>query len=186
MNTKWVGWPGLWLEPGPERDTVEELLNEKGCYPIWLTDETVRLYYNGYCNNVLWPLFHYVPLPLETRLGETMALQLQWEAYREANEQFARAVLELYQDGDLVWCHDYHLLLLPRMLKESIPTMKVGWFLHTPFPSSEIYRTLPLREEILRGILKADLIGFHTSKSGRFSKEGPNRCLPVALICEVH
>ena len=162
VNTKWVGWPGLWLEPGPERDTVEELLNQKGCYPIWLTDETVRLYYNGYCNNVLWPLFHYVPLPLETRLGETMALQLQWEAYREANEQFARTVLDLYQDGDLVWCHDYHLLLLPRMLKESIPTMKVGWFLHTPFPSSEIYRTLPLREEILRGILKADLIGFHT------------------------
>ena len=152
----------MWIEPGPERDRVDAMLKEKGCFAVWLTDEIVRLYYNGYCNNVLWPLFHYVPLPLETGLGETMALQTQWRAYQDANERFADVVLNLSQDGDLVWCHDYHLLLLPSLLKESVPTMKVGWFLHTPFPSSEIYRTLPLREEILRGVLKADLIGFHT------------------------
>ena len=122
----------------------------------------VELYYNGYCNNVLWPLFHYVPLPFEARLDETTNVQAQWEAYNRANRLFATAVLGQYCEGDAVWVHDYHLLLLPALLKERMPTMKVGWFLHTPFPSSEIYRTLPLREELLHAVLKADLVGFHT------------------------
>lgn len=77
----------------------------------------------------------------------------QWEAYKAANQAFADVVLEHYQDGDIVWCQDYHVMLLPSILKRAKPNMKVGWFLHTPFPSSEIYRTLPLREEILRGVL---------------------------------
>ncbi len=129
---------------------------------MYLDEDTVELYYNGYCNNVLWPLFHYVPLPFEAKLDETNNVTVQFEAYRRANAAFAAAVLGQYCEGDVVWCHDYHLLLLPALLRERVPRMKVGWFLHTPFPSSEIYRTLPLREELLHSVLKADLIGFHT------------------------
>ena len=86
----------------------------------------VDLYYNGYCNNVLWPLFHYVPLPLEARLAETKNLQNQWKAYVHANELFCHGVADLYEDGDVVWCHDYHVLLLPKMLKELHPSVRQG------------------------------------------------------------
>lgn len=116
-------------------------------------------YYNGYCNNVLWPLLHYIGLPQEDRLAATRSIQSQYAAYKRANEIFADTVMKHYQEGDIVWCHDYHLMLLPEYLKKRNPRMKVGWFLHTPFPSSEIYRTLPLRGEILRAILSADLVG---------------------------
>lgn len=160
--TRWIGWPGMHLEPGPDRDELDQLLRQEGYVPVWFDEKTVDLYYNGYCNQVLWQLFHYVPLPLEARLSETRTMQAQWAAYQEANRRFAQAVVEEYDDGDLVWCHDYHVVLLPQMLKQLCPDMKLGFFIHTPFPSSEIYRTLPMREELLRGLLSADLIGFHT------------------------
>ena len=157
----WVGWPGVVVEP-KDQPVLTAALAKEGCVPVYLDQDAVELYYNGYCNNVLWPLFHYVPLPFEARLDETNNVQAQWEAYRKANALFGEAVLSQYSDGDCVWCHDYHLMLLPAVLRERMPTAKVGWFLHTPFPSSEIYRTLPLREELLHSVLKADLIGFHT------------------------
>lgn len=75
---------------------------------------------------------------------------------------FAEAVDEIYQDGDMVWVHDYHLMILPQMLRKKRPGMKIGFFLHIPFPSSEIYRTLPVRTEILEGLLSANLVGFHS------------------------
>ena len=99
---------------------------------------------------------------MDSKLSETRTLQFQWAAHQAANATFADAVLAQYQPGDVVWVQDYHLMLLPALLKLRVPRMKVGWFLHTPFPSSEIYRTLPVREEVLRAVLKADLIGFHT------------------------
>jgi len=157
----WVGWPGVIVEPR-DQPVLTAALAKEGCVPVYLDADAVELYYNGYCNNVLWPLFHYVPLPFEARLDETNNVQAQWEAYRSANRLFGEAVLSQYGPGDCVWCHDYHLMLLPAVLREHVPSMKVGWFLHTPFPSSEIYRTLPLREELLHSVLKADLIGFHT------------------------
>eukprot|EP00240_Pyramimonas_obovata_P000164 CAMPEP_0118931200 /NCGR_PEP_ID=MMETSP1169-20130426/7621_1 /TAXON_ID=36882 /ORGANISM="Pyramimonas obovata, Strain CCMP722" /LENGTH=1226 /DNA_ID=CAMNT_0006873671 /DNA_START=433 /DNA_END=4113 /DNA_ORIENTATION=- len=158
----WIGWPGVFVEPGPDRDRLTKALAQRNCYPVYIDEDMLDLYYNGYCNNVLWPLFHYVPLPLEARLSETKNLQNQWKAYVQTNELFARGIMNLYQENDILWLHDYHVMLLPKMLKEIKPSMKVGWFLHTPFPSSEIYRALPRREEILRGVLKADLIGLHT------------------------
>jgi len=160
-DISWIGWPGV-VVPPKEQPILTAALAKEGCIPVYLDEETIELYYNGYCNNVLWPLFHYVPLPFESKLDETNNVGVQFEAYRRANAAFAGAVLGQYCEGDVVWCHDYHLLLLPAMLRERSPRMKVGWFLHTPFPSSEIYRTLPLREELLHSVLKADLVGFHT------------------------
>jgi len=162
FDITWVGWPGIFVPPGRSRQELSRALKQQGYHPVYLDESYVDLYYNGFCNQVLWQLFHYVPLNLDSKLSETRTLQMQWKAYQEVNKGFADVALNLYQEGDIVWCQDYHLMLLPELLKRQYPSMKVGWFLHTPFPSSEIYRTLPLREEVLRAALKADLIGFHT------------------------
>ncbi|PSC73982.1 Alpha,alpha-trehalose-phosphate synthase [UDP-forming] 1 [Micractinium conductrix] len=162
FKTKWIGWPGVYIEAGPERDELTAALHSEGYSPVYLDQKTCDLHYNGFCNSVLWQLFHYVPLNIDSKLSETRMLQFQWGAHQLANKIFAEVVLQHYQDGDIVWVQDYHLMLLPAILKETKPRMKVGFFLHTPFPSSEIYRTLPVREELLRSVLKADLIGFHT------------------------
>jgi len=129
------------------------------CIPVFLTEEIVHQYYNGYCNNILWPLFHYLGLPQEDRLATTRGFQSQFDSYQEANQMFADVVNQVYEEGDIVWCHDYHLMFLPQCLKKFNSKMKVGWFLHTPFPSSEIHRTLPSRSELLRAVLAADLVG---------------------------
>ena len=104
-------------------------------------------------------MFHYLGLPQEDRLATTRNFESQFNAYKRANQMFADVVNQHYQEGDVVWCHDYHLMFLPKCLKDHNSKMKVGWFLHTPFPSSEIYRTLPSRSELLRSVLAADLVG---------------------------
>lgn len=161
-NSKWIGWPGVDIEPGPERDALTKAMEDEGYAPVYLDENTCDLHYNGFCNSVLWQLFHYVPLNIDSKLSETRTLQFQWQAHQLANRKFADVILKHYRPGDIVWVQDYHLMPLPAILKEKHPRMKVGFFLHTPFPSSEIYRTLPVREELLRAVLKADLIGFHT------------------------
>jgi trehalose 6-phosphate synthase/phosphatase len=162
FETRWIGWPGVYIEEGEERDELTAALEGEGYAPVYLDQKTCDLHYNGFCNSVLWQLFHYVPLNIDSKLSETRTLQFQWAAHQLANRKFAEVVLKHYQPGDIVWVQDYHLMLLPAVLKEHHPRMKVGFFLHTPFPSSEIYRTLPVREELLRAVLRADLIGFHT------------------------
>ncbi|KAL6196653.1 hypothetical protein ACLB2K_032267 [Fragaria x ananassa] len=142
--------------------TVSPVISPQRCIPVFLDEEIVHQYYNGYCNNILWPLFHYLGLPQEDRLATTRSFQSQFSAYKKANQMFADVVNAHYEEGDVVWCHDYHLMFLPKCLKEYNSKMKVGWFLHTPFPSSEIHRTLPSRSELLRSVLAADLVGFHT------------------------
>ncbi|GFP87585.1 alpha alpha-trehalose-phosphate synthase [UDP-forming] 1 [Phtheirospermum japonicum] len=146
-------------------------LAEKRCVPVFLDEELIREYYNGYCNNILWPLFHYLGLPHDDQPATTTRSnhQSQFAAYRKANRMFADVVNQHYEEGDIVWCHDYHLMFLPKYLKEKKSDMKVGWFLHTPFPSSEVHRTLPSRSELLHGVLAADLVGFHTCEyAGHF------------------
>jgi trehalose 6-phosphate synthase/phosphatase len=173
----WVGWPGVFIDEGPDRDALTETLLEKRCLPIWLTRNQVELYYNGYCNNILWPLFNYVPLTFEPKLSSTKDMASQWLAYISANQLFEEAIMSVFVPGDIVWCHDYHLMLLPQMLRKNDDKMKIGWFLHTPFPSSEIYRTLPMREELLISVLKADLVGFHTYDYARHFVSSCSRIL---------
>ncbi|XP_016471883.2 alpha,alpha-trehalose-phosphate synthase [UDP-forming] 1 isoform X1 [Nicotiana tabacum] len=162
FEANWIGWAGVNVPDEIGQRSLTEALAEKRCIPVFLDQETVHQYYNGYCNNILWPLFHYLPLPQEDRLATTRSFQSQFAAYKKANQMFADVINEHYQEGDVVWCHDYHLMFLPKCLKEYNSKMKVGWFLHTPFPSSEIHRTLPSRSELLRAVLAADLVGFHT------------------------
>ncbi|CAN1230327.1 Alpha,alpha-trehalose-phosphate synthase [UDP-forming] 1 [Linum grandiflorum] len=162
FDARWIGWAGVHVPDETGQKALTEALAKKRCIPVFLDEDTVHQYYNGYCNNVLWPLFHYLGLPQEDRLSTTRSFQSQFDAYKRANHMFADVVNEHYEEGDVVWCHDYHLMFLPKCLKEHNSKMKVGWFLHTPFPSSEIHRMLPSRSELLRSVLAADLVGFHT------------------------
>ncbi|KAL2151093.1 hypothetical protein VTH82DRAFT_6191 [Thermothelomyces myriococcoides] len=174
---QWYGWPGLEVpeaEAGPMREQLKQQYN---AIPVFVDDELADRHYNGFANSILWPLFHYHP-------GEITFDESAWAAYREVNLLFAQTVIKDVQDGDLVWVHDYHLMLLPQMLREEIgkskKNVKIGFFLHTPFPSSEIYRILPVREQLLTGILDCDLIGFHTYDYARHFLSSCSRILSAA------
>ncbi|KAI7610707.1 glycosyl transferase, partial [Hortaea werneckii] len=159
---QWYGWPGVQLPENEVPHVKERLFNEFSAVPIFMDDDLADRHYNGFSNSILWPLFHYHP-------GEITFDESAWEGYEEANRLFAKEIAPAVKDNDLVWVHDYHLMLLPKMLREELnnqpnppQNVKFGFFLHTPFPSSEIYRILPVRNEILEGVLHCDLIGFHT------------------------
>jgi alpha,alpha-trehalose-phosphate synthase [UDP-forming] len=152
----WIGWTGGY-EPLPEKiliDQDEDLARGYHLRPINLTWEEVEQYYLGYSNKSLWPLFHYFQELCQFN-------REQWDTYVEVNQSFAEAIIGEYQDGDLIWIHDYHLMLTPAMVREQIPNATIGFFLHIPFPNEEIYLLEPHAEELLRGLLGADVVGFH-------------------------
>ncbi|KAL0905546.1 hypothetical protein M5K25_023976 [Dendrobium thyrsiflorum] len=179
VDAKWIGWAGVNVPDVIGQKALIKALAEKRCIPVFLDEQIVHQYYNGYCNNILWPLFHYLGLPQEDRLATTHNFQSQFDAYKKANQMFADVVNQHYEEGDIVWCHDYHLMFLPKCLKDYNSKMKVGWFLHTPFPSSEIHRTLPSRLELLRSVLAADLVGFHTYDYARHFVSACTRILEL-------
>jgi trehalose 6-phosphate synthase/phosphatase len=152
----WIGWPGTPGDLTPDQHALlDQKLAQMRLVPVPLSTEEVTRYYEGFSNGVLWPLFHY--------LLEQIPLQASdWEVYVEANERFAETVAAHYQPGDLIWVHDYQLLLVPGLLRRRLPDARIGFFLHIPFPSEELFRTLAARERLLEGMLGADLIGFHT------------------------
>ncbi|DAA76524.1 alpha,alpha-trehalose-phosphate synthase [Trichophyton mentagrophytes] len=171
---QWYGWPGLEV-PFDEVDIFKKKLKEDyNAVPVFIDNDLADRHYNGFSNSILWPLFHYHP-------GDITFDESAWEAYQEANRLFAQAIARDVKDGDLVWVHDYHLMLLPSMLREEIgdskKDVKIGFFLHTPFPSSEIYRILPVRNELLLGVLHCDLIGFHTYDYARHFLSSCSRIL---------
>ncbi|MED6157271.1 putative alpha,alpha-trehalose-phosphate synthase [UDP-forming] 11 [Stylosanthes scabra] len=145
-----------------EQDEVSQLLLERfRCVPTFLPSEIQNKFYHGFCKHYLWPLFHYM-LPMSPSHGARFD-RAQWQAYVLANKIFADKVTEVINpDEDFVWVHDYHLMILPTFLRKRFHRVKLGFFLHSPFPSSEIYRTLPVRDDILRAFLNCDLVGFHT------------------------
>ena len=152
----WIGWPGDVSAFTPEqRREVDEQLHARRIVPVHLSTDHVERYYHGFANRVLWPLFHYLidRIPVDAT---------GWEAYRRVNEVFADAIAREYRADDTVWIHDYQLMLLPRLVRERLPSARIGFFLHIPFPSSEVFRILPWRSEVLAGLLGADLVGFHT------------------------
>ena len=153
----WIGWSGI---PNEELDPsmslqVDEAIRKQKCISVPLSAEDVEQYYEGFSNKALWPLFHYF---MEYSRFE----QEEWEAYKRVNQKFADVILDHIEDGDTVWIHDYQLLLLPELIKNSKPNASIGFFLHIPFPSYEIFRTFPWCKQLLKGMLGADLIGFHT------------------------
>lgn len=153
----WIGWPGSTIEEQYRESLEAKALEEYRSYPICFTEQQMENFYNGFCNKTLWPLFHYFP-PYATYQEE------YWKQYKEVNESFCRQLVRIVKRDDIIWIHDYHLMLLPALLRKHLPNNPIGFFLHIPFPSFEIFRLLPgrWRKEILEGLLGADLVGFHT------------------------
>jgi trehalose 6-phosphate synthase/phosphatase len=151
----WIGWTGCEIPEDKREEVSEKLRTEYSCVPVFMSDRLADEHYNGFSNGILWPLFHYL-------LGDQPFSQKQWNSYCLANEQFAKVVLSVWKEGDLIWVHDFHLMKLPEILRKSNPNVRIGFFLHIPFPSSEIFQVLPVRKPILHGLLNCDLLGFHT------------------------
>nr|AAX16014.1 trehalose-6-phosphate synthase [Ginkgo biloba]AAX16015.1 trehalose-6-phosphate synthase [Ginkgo biloba] len=161
MEVVYVGSLKVEVDLSEQDDVAQILLENFKCVPAFLPPELLTKFYHGFCKQQLWPLFHYM-LPLSPDHGGRFDRSL-WQAYVSANKIFADKVMEVISpDDDYVWVHDYHLMVLPTFLRKRSNRVKLGFFLHSPFPSSEIYRTLPVRDEILRALLNSDLIGFHT------------------------
>ncbi|GAV80820.1 Glyco_transf_20 domain-containing protein/Trehalose_PPase domain-containing protein [Cephalotus follicularis] len=157
----YVGSLKVDVNANEQEEIAEKLLEDFNCVPTFLPQDIQRKFYLGFCKQQLWPLFHYM-LPMCPENGERFDRML-WQAYVSANKIFADKVMEVINpEDDFVWVHDYHLMVLPTFLRKHYNRVKLGFFLHSPFPSSEIYRTLPVRDDILRGLLNCDLIGFHT------------------------
>ncbi|HRY48248.1 MAG TPA: bifunctional alpha,alpha-trehalose-phosphate synthase (UDP-forming)/trehalose-phosphatase [Candidatus Paceibacterota bacterium] len=153
----WVGWPGGGVTEEHQPAVTEYALSRFKAAPVFLSDESMERFYQGFCNKTLWPLFHYFPYLTRYELE-------YWEEYKRANRAFGDAVLKILRPDDVCWVHDYQLMLLPRLIRERFPDMPIGFFLHIPFPSFEVFRLLPVswRTEIIEGLLGASLIGFHT------------------------
>ena len=155
LEKHWVGWPGAFAETTDEQTEITKHLDTFKFHPVFLTAEHIQNYYEGYSNNTLWPLCHYFYAFVEYE-------NKYWEAYKEVNEMFCQAAIPLIEPGDIVWVQDYQLMLLPQLLRKAVPGISIGYFHHIPFPSYELFRVLPERNELLKGLLGADLIGFHT------------------------
>ncbi|KAG2756642.1 glycosyltransferase family 20 protein [Suillus brevipes Sb2] len=206
LSFTWIGWPGFYIPPKDRAYVDKRLMEEYSCQAVYLDDDVAEGHYNGFSNSILWPLFHYHP-------GEMNFDEENWLMYRQANFRFAETVRSQITPGSMVWVQDYHLMLLPMILRglvdgssggeyqkqeltkiaegieeevnissERIPDVKIGFFLHTPFPSSEIYRILPVRREILLGVLFCDLIGFHTYDYARHFLSSCTRILGLPTM----
>ena len=173
----WVGWPGSTIKDEVRDEVRSRALAEFSSFPVFLSEQDVENFYQGFCNETIWPLFHY--FPTYARFDEAC-----WEQYRKVNESFSVSLLDAIRPDDTVWIHDYHLMLLPYLLRKSLPKIRIGFFLHIPFPQFEIFRLLPgkWRREILEGLLGADLIGFHTHDYGEYFV----RCVQRILGCAHH
>lgn len=158
-NGIWIGWSGDASDETDEKrqKIINEWRERENAVAVDLPPEIVEGYYEGFSNQTLWFLFHHFPSLLTFS-------EEDWQAYVRANEIFRDIILKHLRPNDLIWVHDYQLMLLPQLLREAAPEARIGFFLHIPFPASDIFRILPRREEILHGLLGADYIAFHTHR----------------------
>jgi trehalose 6-phosphate synthase/phosphatase len=168
----WVGWPGAVVPLGMRERLRAEALDRHRAVPVFLDDEEVGRFYDGFSNRTIWPLFHCFPsfVHIDER---------DWDAYRAVNRRFADAVLDVVRAGDTVWVHDYQLMLVPALLRERAPDLPVAFFLHVPFPPHELFRVLPepYSRALLEGVLGADVVGVHTYDYARHLLRSAQRLL---------
>lgn len=151
----WIGWPGIIPKNEKEEELIRQELKKLNLIPIFLTEKEIKGYYEGFSNAILWPLCHYRPSYVELK-------QEFWLSYVEVNKKFAEAALPFIEQNTRVWVHDYQLMLVPNYIRELKESCSIGYFHHIPFPPIELFKMLPWRDELLEGLLGADLIGFHT------------------------
>ncbi len=177
VDFKWFGWPGIDIHRNDKDKIRRDLQDKYHAYPIFLNHELAESHYNGFssesetsgyanarltpcADSVLWPLLH--------RMPEKVGAEESWsKAYQEVNEIFADNIVPMVEDNDLIWVHDYHLMLLPGILRSRLEKKKglrIGFFLHTPFPTDDFFTILPFREEICSSLLLCDVVGFHTQE----------------------
>jgi trehalose 6-phosphate synthase len=151
----WIGWSGSLSESGGATPDLPSELDGLAIDEVPLTDADVRDYYEGFSNGAIWPLYHDAVAPPVYHRHE-------FERYVDVNRRFADVVAKTAPPGGVVWVHDYQLQLVPRLLRELRPDLRIGFFLHIPFPPFELFAQLPWRRQILEGLLGADLVGFQT------------------------
>lgn len=168
----WIGWPGICVSKEKEKQNIRQQLEEMNFHPVFLSDEQYKNYYEGYSNSTIWPLCHYF-------FAYTLYKNSFWQSYQEANALFCQEICRLVGPDDWVWVQDYQLMLLPGMLRHQLPGLHIGYFHHIPFPSYELFRILPERAEILKGLLGADFVAFHTHDYMRHFISAAERVLHV-------
>lgn len=168
----WVGWPGMEVNDEEARIKISHDLEQHNLKPVFLSQDEINQYYEGFSNEILWPVFHYMTTYARYQ-------QSYWEYYVHVNNKFRDIVLEVAEPGDVIWVHDYQLLLLPALIRAVLPDITIGFFQHIPFPSYELFRLIPWRVELLEGLLGADLIGFHTFDDARHFVQSTRRLMPA-------
>lgn len=157
-RSTWVGWPGIpsdELTAADKKFIIKRLAKSK-CTPVFLSQKQVDEFYNGYSNDLLWPLFH------SLKFKDSPHHARWWKAYREVNQLFADAAKKAAQPGSTIWVHDYQLLLVPEYIRAKKPRANIGFFVHIPFPPAKEFLGFPESKKLVRGLLNADLLGFHT------------------------
>ncbi|RXK86261.1 bifunctional alpha,alpha-trehalose-phosphate synthase (UDP-forming)/trehalose-phosphatase [Filimonas effusa] len=170
-NNVWIGWPGTEVAEEQQKHVTNQLKDLR-LSPVFLTKEDILLFYEGFSNEILWPVFHY--MSTYARYEDEY-----WESYRQVNEKFKTAILQVAEAGDTIWIHDYQLLLLAGLIRRELPNITIGFFQHIPFPSYELFRLIPWRSELLEGMLGADLVGFHTYDDARHFLSAATRILQL-------
>ncbi|KAK8138542.1 alpha-alpha-trehalose-phosphate synthase subunit [Apiospora sp. TS-2023a] len=181
----WVGTLGMptdALEGTQQRDDIHDrLLTEYNMLTVFCSDKDFDGHYSHFCKQILWPVFHYqIPDNPKSKAYEDHS----WKFYVNVNQNFADKIVKNWKRGDTIWVHDYHLLLVPAMVRQKIPDAKIGLFLHVPFPSSEVFRCLAVRKELLEGMLGANLIGFQIPEYTRHFLQTCSRILNVEATAE--
>ncbi|MFD1257771.1 bifunctional alpha,alpha-trehalose-phosphate synthase (UDP-forming)/trehalose-phosphatase [Mucilaginibacter terrae] len=177
-NNVWIGWPGQVIAEAKQDEVAAQLI-ELSLIPVYLTQHDVSEFYEGFSNDVLWPVFHYYASTYTTYKPSN------WDYYQSVNQKFKKVILANAEPGDTIWIHDYQLLLLPSLIRKERPDLSIGFFLHIPFPSHEMFRLIPWRMELLKGMLGADLIGFHTFDDVRHFLSSVSRILPTPVSSNI-
>ncbi|EAU87507.2 trehalose-phosphatase [Coprinopsis cinerea okayama7 len=180
----WVGTLGTPTDGFGEevrKEIDERLLSQRESVPVWIPDDEFQSCYDEFCHQVLWPCLHYaVPDAPKTKMFYESATYKQ---YKAVNERFADVIASIYQEGDIIFVNDYHLMLLPLMLRKRLPnTASIGFFMHVAFPSSEIFRCLSVRKDLLLGVLGADFVGFQTANYARHFRQTVSRILAFEAL----
>lgn len=166
----WVGWPGYIPENENEKQLIRTELAKLNLVPIFLSAADLEAYYEGFSNEILWPICHY-------RLSYAVFDKAYWLAYQKVNQHFCDVILsQNISSRDELWVHDYQLMLLPQLLRQQRSDLTIGYFQHIPFPADEVFRCIPWRNELLKGLLGADLIAFHTNHDAQHFL---NSCLNI-------
>lgn len=180
-NYKCVGTIGMDTDSLPQsiKDNIEEALkNEHDCRAVFISDSEREGHYDQYCKEILWPTIHcQIPdIPTSKAYEEH-----SWGYYVKVNQAIADKVVETYEVGDTIWVHDYHLMLVPLLVRERLPHASIGFFMHVPFPSSEVFRCLAYRAELLSGVLAANSVAFHIPEYAQHFKMSLARLLAVDI-----